>query len=40
MVLQSVFEPFVFGVETNEDRRRLAVTSDDDFLGSCQAEIA
>ena len=40
MVLQSVFEPLVLGVETNEHRRRLAVTSDDDFLRSGQPEVA
>lgn len=40
MVLQTVFEPLVFGPETDKNRRRLAVPSDDDLLGRSQAEVA
>ena len=40
MVLQTIFEPVIFGIESDQDSGRFAMSSDDDLLGGSQAQIA
>ena len=40
MVLQTVLEPVVFGLEAYEDSGWSSVTSDDDLLGRSQPQVA
>ncbi len=40
MVLQSIIEPILLGLKSNQDTRRRSMAGDHDFRGLGQAQIA